>query len=126
MVNPINPLPSNQQLPVMPVNTFSGQRLQRDTKEPPQMTIDKKKDVPSAREEVPREEVEKAAEKLNSLIGLLDKKMKFEVHEKTNRIMVKIIDQDTGDILTEVPPKKLLDMVSSILEQVGLIIDNKV
>ena len=125
MINPVNPLPNNQQ-PVMPADTFSGQKLQKDTKEPPQLTVDKKTDVPSAREEIPREEVEKAAEKLNRLMGLIDKRMKFEVHDKTHRIMVKVIDQDTGDVLTEVPPKKLLDMVSSILEQVGLIVDSKV
>jgi flagellar protein FlaG len=87
--------------------------------------VDKKENVPSAREEVPREEVEKAAEKLNRLMGLLDKRMEFKIHEGTKRIMVKIVNRDNGDVLSEIPPEKVLDIIGSIQEMVGLIVDQK-
>lgn len=124
MVNPINP--NNNQYNVIPSDTFPGQKLERDNPEMPRMVVEKKDDVTSAREEVPREEVEKAVEKLNRLMGLIDKRMEFRIHEKTNRIMVRIIDQENGEVLREIPPKKILDMLSSFIEFVGLMVDYKV
>ncbi|NLI94162.1 MAG: flagellar protein FlaG [Peptococcaceae bacterium] len=123
MVSPIQP---TGQVPVIPIDTFAGQKLERGQEDMPRLVVDKKSDVSSAKEEVPREEVEKAAEKLNRLMGLIEKRMKFEIHEKTNRVMVKIIDEQSGEVLTEIPPKKVLDMLSSFEEFVGLLVDKKV
>jgi flagellar protein FlaG len=123
MVNPIQP---TGQMPVMPVDAFAGQKLERGQEEMPRLVVEKKNDISSAREEVPREEVEKAAEKINRLMGLFEKRLKFEAHEKTNRIMVKIIDEESGEVISEIPPEKILDMLSSFYEYVGLLIDKKV
>jgi len=123
MVNPIQP---TGQIPVIPIDTFAGQKLERGQEEMPRLVVEKKSDVSSAREEVPREEVEQAIEKLNRLMGLIEKRMKFEIHDKSNRVMVKIIDEKNGEVLTEIPPKKILDMLSSFVEFVGLLVDKKV
>lgn len=123
MVNPIQP---TGQIPVIPIDTFAGQKLERGQEEMPRLVVEKKSDVSSAREEVPREEVEQAIEKLNRLMGLIEKRMKFEIHDKSNRVMVKIIDEKNGEVLTEIPPKKILDMLSSFVEYVGLLVDKKV
>ena len=124
MVNPV--MPPNQ-APLMPSDTFPGQKIEkRGIEEFPRKVVEKKDNVAAAREEVPREEVERVAEKLNRLMGLFEKSMKFEVHEKTNRIMVKIIDDESGEVLTEIPPEKILDILSSLQEFVGLLVDKKV
>jgi len=122
MVNPIQP---TGQIPVIPIDTFAGQKLDRG-QEMPRLVVEKKSDVSSAREEVPREEVEQAVDKMNRLMGLIEKRMKFEIHDKSKRVMVKIIDEKSGDILTEIPPKKILDMLSSFADYVGLLVDKKV
>lgn len=123
MVNPI--VPTNL-MPVMPVDTFAGQKLERGQEEVPRMVVEKKDNVSSAREEVPREEVEKATGKLNRLMGLIDKRLKFEIHEQSNRVMVKIIDEKSGEVINEIPPKKILDIMSSLQEIIGLLVDKKV
>lgn len=123
MVNPITP---SNQMPLMPIDTFAGQKLDRGQEESPRMVVEKKENVSSAREEVPREEVEKSAEKLNRLMGLIEKKMKFEVHEKSNRVMVKIIDEESGEVISEIPPKKILDIMTSLQEIVGIFVDKRV
>ncbi|RNC29575.1 MAG: hypothetical protein AWM53_00573 [Candidatus Dichloromethanomonas elyunquensis] len=123
MVSPIQP---TGQVPVIPIDAFHGQKLERGQEDMLRMVVDKKTDVSSAREEVPREEVEKAAEKLNRLMGLFEKRMKFEVHEKTNRVMVKIVDEKSGEVISEIPSKKILDMLSSFDQFVGLLVDKKV
>ena len=123
MVTPVQP---GGQMPVIPVDTFAGQKMERGQEEMPRMVVEKKDNVTSAREEIPREEVEQAAEKLNRLMGLVERRLKFEIHDKSHRVMVKIIDEKSGEILREVPPKKILDMLSSFDEYIGLLIDKKV
>ncbi len=124
MVTQINT--NHSQFNSFPADSLVGQRQEhRAADELPRLVVDKKENVPSAREEIPREEVEKAAEKLNHLMGLLDKRMEFKIHEGTKRIMVKIVNRDNGDVLSEIPPEKVLDIIGSIQEMVGLIVDQK-
>lgn len=123
MASPVQP---SGQIPFVPVDAFSGQKIEHGQEEMPRLVVETKDNVTSAREEVPREEVEKTIDKLNRLMGLFEKRMKFEVHEKANRIMVKIIDEKSGEVLREVPPKQILDILSSFAEYVGVLIDKKV
>jgi flagellar protein FlaG len=39
--------------------------------------------------------------------------------------MVKVIDNETNEIIKEIPSEKMLDMVAKIEEMIGLIIDEK-
>lgn len=122
MINPIQP---NTQSTTIPLDAFPGQKLER-SQETPRPVVDRKQETPSAREEIPREQVEKAAEKLNRLMGIIDKRLEFRVHERSHRVIVKIIDQGTGEVLNEIPPKRVLDMLSSFIDMVGLMVDKRV
>ena len=122
MLNPIQP---NSQSTTIPLNAFPGQKLER-SQEAPRPVVDRKQEVPSAREEIPREQVEKAAEKLNRLMGIIDKRLEFSVHERSHRVIVKIIDQGNGEVLNEIPPKQVLDMLSSFTDMIGLMVDKRV
>ena len=124
MVNPINA--NDNQFTNMAFNTLAQQKLESSNEELPPRIIEKKDDVSSAREEIPREEVEKATDKLNRLMGLIDKRMEFKIHEKSHRVMVKIIDAEKGEVLREIPPKKILDMLSSFAELAGVLVDQEV
>lgn len=121
----INPIQANTQTTMIPMDTFSGQKLEQ-SKESPRPVVNRKDEAPLAREEVPREEVEKTAEKLNRLMGIISKRLEFKVSDKTQRVSVKIIDQDTGDVLDEIPPKRILDMLDSFTQLGGLLVDKKV
>jgi flagellar protein FlaG len=122
MLNPIQP---NTQSTQIPVDAFSGQKLER-SQDTPLKVVDRKQKIPSAREEIPREQVEKAAEKLNRLMGIIDKRLQFSIHEKSNRVMVKIIDQGTGEVLDEIPSKRMLDMLASFTDIIGVMVDKRV
>ena len=123
MINPV--VQPNTQTTVMPVDAFPGQKLER-SKEAPRPVVERKDETSSAREEIPREEVEKAAEKLNRLMGIIEKRWEVSIHEETHRVMVKIIDKDKGDVLNEIPPEKILDLMASFTKMTGLLVDKKV
>ena len=47
------------------------------------------------------------------------------MHEKTNRITIKIVDKETKEIIKEFPPEKTLDMIAKVWEVAGLMVDEK-
>jgi flagellar protein FlaG len=49
----------------------------------------------------------------------------FSVHEQTKRISVKVLDRDTHEVIREIPPEKVLDMVAKLWELAGIIVDEK-
>lgn len=125
-INPLTPTqPNNNQAAVLPADVFPGQRQQK-MGEVPRLVVDRRQEATSAREEVPREQVEKAADKLNRLMNLIDKRRVFKVHEKTHQLMIKIIDERTNEVLDEIPPERLLDILSGIAEAAGILVDKRV
>lgn len=73
----------------------------------------------------PAEKLIPALEKLNKTAPIFDFRFHFIIHEETKRIIVQIIDQETGEVLNEIPPEKILDLVARIRELVGLLVDEK-
>lgn len=67
-----------------------------------------------------QEAVEKLKEKLNQRTEAI-----FGIHEGTNRVMIKIVDKDTKDVLKEYPPEKTLDMIQKVWEMAGIMVDEK-
>ena len=122
MINPIQP---NTQSTMLPLDAFPGQKLER-SQDSPRKVVDRKQEVTSAREEIPREQVEKAAEKLNRLMGIIDKRFEFSVHEDSDNVTVKITDQQSGDVLDEIQPQRVMDILSSFSQMAGLFFDKRV
>lgn len=72
------------------------------------------------------EDLQQSIESMNELVMFKPTSLKFEQHETLNRTMVKIIDKQTDEIVREIPPEEFLDMISSMLEFAGIIIDEKI
>lgn len=49
----------------------------------------------------------------------------FGIHEKTNRVTIKIVDKKTKEVIKEFPPEKTLDMIAKVWEMAGLMVDEK-
>lgn len=47
------------------------------------------------------------------------------VHDKTNRITIKIVDKDTKKVIREYPPEETLDMIAKVWEMAGILVDEK-
>jgi flagellar protein FlaG len=76
--------------------------------------------------EISKKELRNAVDKLNTFLEDNKTHAEYEYHDKLrNDLMIKIIDDKTGEVIQEVPPKKILDMVAKMLEIVGVLIDKK-
>lgn len=72
-----------------------------------------------------REDLEEAIKDINKMILGPDSRFEFKVHERTGRFMIKLIDNDTDEIIKEIPPEKILDLVASIWDLVGILVDER-
>jgi len=74
---------------------------------------------------IAEEAIVKAIEKANKALAGVEKSFQYSVHEKTGDIIVKVINQDTKEVIREIPPEKLIDLVLKLQEISGVIIDEK-
>jgi len=125
----IEPIQPNHQKTVMPVDAYPGQKLER-SQEIPRPVVERKNELPNAREEIPREEVEKAVDKLNRFMNLINKKMRFEMMEEEQddqgEILIRIVDEASGEVRKESTPQWVLELLHNITDAVGLFVDQKV
>lgn len=67
--------------------------------------------------------IRKAMQELNKKATSVESE--FGIHEKTNRIIIKIVDKKTKEVIKELPPEKMLDMIARVWEYAGLVVDEK-
>lgn len=68
-------------------------------------------------------DIRKAVDEINK--KAVNSEAIFGIHEKTNRVMIKIVDKDSKKVIKEYPPEKTLDMIAKVWEMAGLMVDEK-
>lgn len=75
----------------------------------------------------PKEQIEKVVSGMNDFLKASpNTNLKFEFHDKLNEYYVTIVNEETKEIVKEIPPKKLLDMFAAMTEFLGLMVDKKI
>lgn len=69
------------------------------------------------------DQIRQAVEKLNK--SMTNSEAIFGIHEKTNRVTIKIVDKDTKKVIKELPPEKTLDMIAKVWEMAGILVDER-
>ena len=100
-------------------------------------TADKKPTVQNFFTEKDQEDKDLSEEKdakqgtqLKKAVNDLNKQMKnseaiFGIHDKTNRVTIKIIDKTTKEVIKEYQPEETLDMIAKVWEIAGILVDEK-
>jgi flagellar protein FlaG len=72
-----------------------------------------------------KEDVSRYIEDTNKKLEHNDMIFQYSVHEETHQIMIKVINKQTQEVIREIPPEKILDIVANLWKIAGLIIDEK-
>ena len=72
-----------------------------------------------------QEKMEKAIDKANSTTESLNMSLRFRLHEDSDRYMVEVVDIKEDEVIKEIPPEKLLNLVAQIQNLIGLLIDTE-
>ncbi len=70
-----------------------------------------------------QEMIKEAMKELNKKASSVE--AEFGIHEKTNRITIKMVDKKTKEVIKELPPEKMLDVIAKVWEMAGIIVDEK-
>ncbi|EEG76535.1 flagellar protein FlaG [Dethiobacter alkaliphilus] len=76
-------------------------------------------------QEISPQETDHAVEQLNKTSDALNLSLRFKLHEGTDRMMVQVVDTKADEIIKEMPPENLLNVVAQIQNMVGLMLDAK-
>ncbi len=68
-------------------------------------------------------DVRKAVEEMNRLTGGLNEKVQFSFDEKNNRVIIRVMDRDTNEVISEIPGKYSIRLLEHFREYIGLFID---
>lgn len=69
-------------------------------------------------------DLEAVVAEMNEVIHVFQRSLEFEVVDP-NRIVVRVVDTNTGEVIRQVPPERLMDAYSRLHEAIGILLDGK-
>ncbi|BBB66505.1 flagellar protein FlaG [Undibacterium sp. YM2] len=85
-------------------------------------TIDAVKAVSSASAPPEFDKVTKAVDDINKTIQSLSQSLEFSVEEHSNKVVVKVVDLQTKEVLRQIPSEEALEISRSLDKLQGLLI----
>jgi flagellar protein FlaG len=70
--------------------------------------------------------LEEVVDGLNHFLEPTHTSVRFKLHEKLNEYYVVIINDNTDEVVKDIPAKKLLDTYATMAEHLGLFVDRKI
>jgi len=52
-------------------------------------------------------------------------RLEFSIHKETHEIVVKVYDKETNELIREIPPEKILDIIAKLWELAGIFVDER-
>ncbi len=71
------------------------------------------------------EDVQHRVDAMNQFFAENDTNIQFKIHQKSNKLMVQVVD-DANRVIKEFPSHEYLDMVAAIRDYVGILLDKKI
>jgi len=70
-----------------------------------------------------KEHVRKLVDEAQSVLQRVNSQLAFKVHDGTGRILVQVVEKETKEVLREIPPEKMLDVIAGIWKWSGIAVD---
>lgn len=74
---------------------------------------------------VSMEEINKVVDSLHGLMDVMQTRISFSISDKTDQIIVRVTNQETGELIRQIPPEELVALQAKMEELTGIIF-NKV
>ncbi len=71
------------------------------------------------------EDLQDAVEKVNITADTFSVGLRFRIHEGSERVMVQIVNLRENEVIKEIPPERLLNVVAQIQNIIGLFVDTR-
>lgn len=61
----------------------------------------------------------------NKVIAQSNRHFEYSVHKATKEIVIKVVDSETNEVIREIPPEKILDLIANLMQLAGLLVDER-
>lgn len=78
------------------------------------------------RESVNLKQIKDAINRANNTMKAHRTRCEFSYHEETRRVSINVIDKETQEVIREIPPEEILEMIEKIWDLAGLLVDEKI
>jgi flagellar protein FlaG len=75
--------------------------------------------------QITEKDVKTAADKLNKLLEGKETHVEYDFVGKSRTMSVKIVNDETKEVIKEIPPKKIIEMIDKLCEIAGIMVDEK-
>lgn len=104
-------------------NVISTTEQKAKDKTEPENTAQQKEAAKPAEKNTGTEAMRRAVDEINR--HMKNSEIVFGIHDKTNRVTIKLVDKDSKKVLREYPPEQNLDTIAKIWELAGIMVDEK-
>lgn len=71
------------------------------------------------------DEIQQDIEKMNDQLKSMNRSIRFSVDDESHDIVVKVVDENTGDVVMEIPPEEVLKLRERMSEMSGLLVEKQ-
>lgn len=72
--------------------------------------------------EIDRAVIERAAVKVSKVLDSTDPRLKIEIDEEAERVVIKVVEKDSGKIIRQIPQEELLQLEKYLSSAKGLLL----
>ena len=72
------------------------------------------------------QDLKKHADQLNQVMQIFNYNIRFSVDRESKRVIVKVVNPATEEVVRQIPPEEMLQIMKRIDRMLGLILDEKV
>jgi flagellar protein FlaG len=73
-----------------------------------------------------KSQLNKYAEKLSKVMEILNHSIRFSVDDESDRMIVRIVNAETNEVIRQIPPKEVLQLMHRLDQMAGLMLDEKI
>lgn len=72
-----------------------------------------------------RATIEKAAGRVLEMLDAIDPRLRIEVDDETERVVVKVVEKESGEVIRQIPPEELLELEKYLSNVKGLLLQEQ-
>ncbi len=124
----VHKIKSDDNIASAKVSKIADQKVRPDRKIKEDLQIKEEKNIEEEQKE--KKEIQVSQDLLDELehdintihnVGL-----EFSMHEESGRNVIKVVEKDTGNLIRQIPPDEVLDLVVRMGDVLGILFDKKV
>lgn len=69
------------------------------------------------------ERVAAIVSELNRSVSVINSRVSFSIDQGTNKVVIRVIDGDTNEVIRQIPPEEMLRVSARIKELLGVLFD---